>query len=247
MKKTLIALLLLLPAAMFGQTHVVTASDSAARALDRYQQLLNIDALPQDRMLVIETAIAIGDTKDTIRMTRWYAYPEMMRVEVINDGKMETGLVTNGKDRFKRFRQYNGEWEAVKKSEFDHYFAGFDFRGPLYHWRIKGLTLTWMGNTTLKGQTLQVVKVQGPEMFDRYYMFDPNNGLLTLIIEEESPKELYDMYKAGHVEWKAIHEFMPVGESLLPSLESFARKGVLTVLSSQMHFEPLNTELFNRD
>ena len=180
-------------------------------------------------------------------MRRWYAAPEKFRVEVWNRGKLETGLVTNGKDRFRYYVESLKSWESTDRDNFAERLQGYDFRGPLYGWRAKGATLTWNGTTTLKGEPLQVVKVNCPAMYERYYMFEPESGLLTLIFETETLPEGYSTLLKGHIDWKSVHEYQPLATGILPSLESFMRNGVLTIMSSTTHFEKMDSGLFERD
>lgn len=247
MKKMLLILLVWLPLTVTGQNQPATGEDTATAVVDRYLQLLNIEALPQDSMLVMETTITFYNSKDTIWMRRWYSAPERFRVEVWNGGKLETSFLSNGKDRFRRYMPRFDSWESFSQSDFYDKLMGYDFRGPLYHWREKGATLTWNGTTTLKGQPLNVVKVSCPAMFERYYMFEPESGLLTLIFETDKLYESYSAPQQGHIDWKSIHEYQPLSKSLLPSLESFMREGTLTIMSTQIHLEPLDTDIFEKD
>jgi len=245
--KKLTLLFLLLPLAMQAQNHQDILSDSAKVVVERYLQMLNIDGLPQDSLLVTETAITFYGEKDTIWMRRWYATPNMFRVEVWNHGELETGLVSNGKDRFRKYVPADKGWESIKLEEFHDRLQGYDFRGPLYDWRNKGAMLSWNGTTTLKGEPLLVVKVSCPAMYERYYMFEPESGLLTLIFETDNREDGYAPRREGHIDWKSIHEYQPLSTGILPSLESFMRGGVLTIMSSTTHFEKLDTEIFEHD
>ena len=239
--------MLLAPLAGWGQNHEDLLNDTAQTVVERYLAMLNIDGLPQDSLLVMETAITFYGEKDTIWMRRWYAAPEKFRVEVWNRGKLETGLVTNGKDRFRYYVESLKSWESTDRDNFAERLQGYDFRGPLYGWRAKGATLTWNGTTTLKGEPLQVVKVNCPAMYERYYMFEPESGLLTLIFETETLPEGYSTLLKGHIDWKSVHEYQPLATGILPSLESFMRNGVLTIMSSTTHFEKMDSGLFERD
>ena len=116
MKRILTTLLLALPALCFGQNHAFTIDDTAAYTVDRYLRILNIDGLPKDSMLVMETAITTYGSSDTIWMRRWYAWPGKLRVEVINGDKLETGLITNGKDRFRRYLTAYESWESISQT-----------------------------------------------------------------------------------------------------------------------------------
>lgn len=248
MKRLILGLMLGLGVAAAGQNHQDVLHDSARTVVDRYLQLLNIDGLPQDSLLVMETAITFYGEKDTIWMRRWYEAPGKMRVEVWNHGKLETGLTTNGTDRWRRYLPAYESWESLNQEGFDYKLLGYDFRGPLYDWRGKGATLTWNGTTTLKGMPLQVVKVECPNMLDRYYMFEPESGLLTLIFEAgETDSTTYTKPRDNRIDWKSIHEYQPLANGMLPSLESFMRNGTLTIMSSTMHFEEKNPDIFEKD
>lgn len=247
MKKILLFVLILTPLAAMGQNHQYTVNDTAVAVVDRYLERLNFEALPQDSQLVMETAITFYGEKDTIWMRRWYTAPQCFRIEVWNRGKLETGLIGNGKDFFRQYSQREKRWETVKREAFYNLLQAYDFRGPLYNWRVNGATLTWNGTTTLKGERMNVVKVQCPQMYERYYMFEPESGLLTLIVETEKLGEDMRPMPDVHIEWKSCHEYLPLGRSLLPSLESFMRQGTLTILSTDAHFEKANPEIFEKE
>lgn len=247
-KRTIVALLALLPTVLMAQNHQYTRDDTARTVVDRYVEMLNIDGLPKDSLLVMETAITTNlDSKDTIWMRRWYAAGEKHRIEVWIDKKLNFGLTSNGKDRFRTYYPRDEAWESISKEVFYDKLMGYDFRGPLYRWREMGAKLSWNGTTELKGVELQVVKVARPDWYTRYYMFEPGSGLLTLIFETE---ELFDGTKEispSHIEWKSEHEYQPLTSGMLPSLESFMRDGVLTIMRTSYHFEPLDTTFFEHD
>lgn len=239
----LIALLALLPLTAKGQV------DTAARIVDNYQELLGADRLPKDSMLTMVTTITSPGSHDTFIMKRWYIAPLMMRVEVWLNDTMQTGLCTNGKDRFRIFDPAKGYWEEKKDYQFYEKIEGYDFRGPLHNWRAKGLTATYKGITRAKGDhELQTVTVAGPGVYTRHYMFEPT-GLLAVIIEtDELDTVEYHSVGEPHTEWKIMHEYMEVGpSSLLPKEESFLRGGVLTIMQTEAWFEPKKTLLFNKD
>lgn len=244
----IVALLALMPLGLTAQNHRDVLSDSATHVVERYVQMLDIDHLPQDSLLVMETAITTNlNTKDTIWMRRWYAHGERHRIEVWDGKKMTFGLATNGKDRFRNYRSAYETWEAITKENFSNRMQGYDFRGPLYRWNEKGAQLSWNGRTELKGQPLQVVKVVCPDRYNRYYMFEPESGLLTLIFETD---EMFDGRKEivpSHIEWKSFHEYQPLTTGMLPSLESFMRNGELTIMRTSYHFEALDPDFFEHD
>ncbi len=240
---TLIALLLMLPMASRGQ------EDTAARIVDLYQDILGAERLPQDSMLTMVTTITSPGSQDTFIMKRWYIAPRMMRVEVWLNDTLQTGLCTNGKDRYRIFDPKKGYWEEKKDYFFYEKIDGYDFRGPLHNWRAKGLTAKYKGITRAKGDhELQTVTVEGPGIYTRHYMFEPT-GLLSVIIEtDELDTTEYHSNGEPHTEWKIIHEYMPIGpSSLLPKEESFLRGGLLTIMQTEAWLEPKKTLLFNKD
>lgn len=236
-------LLALLPLAATAQ------SDTAATIVDRYVELLGADRLPQDSMLTMVTTITSPGSQDTFIMKRWHVPPLMMRVEVWYKDTLQTGLCTNGKDRYRIYSPRKGYWEDHLDYKFYEEFEGYDFRGPLYNWRSKGLTLTYKGITRAKGtHELQTVTVAGPKLFTRHYMFEAS-GLLAVIIETDELDTLeYHRTDEPHTEWKIMHEYMTIGpSSLLPKEESFLRGGVLTIMQTEAWLEPKQTLLFNKD
>ena len=247
-KKLIVALMALMPVAMMAQNHRDLLSDSAMHVVDRYVKMLDIDHLPTDSMLVMETAVTTNlNTKDTIWMRRWFAAGERHRIEVWNDQKMDYGLSSNGKDRFRTYRTAYESWESINSEEFNKKLQGYDFRGPLYRWNEKGAQLSWNGTTELKGQPLQVVKVVCPNMYTRYYMFEPD-GLLAIIIEtDEMEGKRNEQSEKLRIEWKCMHEYLSVGSTVLPRLESFLRNGELTVLETKARLEPRRDIIFNSD
>ena len=244
MKQTLIAILLLLPATLFGQQEPV---DSAALVVDRYLSTLNVEGYSEDSMLVMETAVTEYGSSDTLWLRRWFASPKKHRMELWRDGQLVEGLIGNDADVFLRYNAKEQRWEKLGEREFFSQVAGYDFRGPLYLWRWSNTKLTWNGITDVEGKPLQVVKASRPGLYDRFYMFEPSSGLLTLIVETEEYVGKNEPLKESHVEWKCCHEYLPVSNHLVPSLESFKRDGKLTILSTTAHMEHIRPRLFNRE
>ncbi len=248
MKKILAAALaLLLHGALAAQHHALRIADTAEYVVDSYLTMLNADGLPKDSLLVIETLVTVHGSADTTLMRRWYQHPGMFRIEVEHNDYLQFAIYSNGAGRYRHFDPHGSTWTDITAEQFAHHLTGYDWRGPLYDWRGKGATLAWNGTTTLKGQPLQVVQVKGPEMFDRYYMFDPANKLLTLIIETDSDTASYRRVNPNRIDWKTIHEYTPVGPTLIPTLESFMRGGHITFLRSTVRLAPRDERLFNND
>ena len=219
----------------------------AARLVDRYLDILNIDALPQDSMLVLTTTITTPGSSDTITMRRLFQPPQMFRVEVRDAIGLQSGLYTNGKGLYRAYAENKG-WGVIAPDNFYLRLTGFDFRGPLYHWRTGGLMMKYIGKVDVaqKGEELDAVRVEVDGMYTRLYMFE-ESGLLSVIVELDEGANERSLLKDTHIQWKCEHEYNRVGPTLLPSLESFMRNGQLTVLRTEMHLEPRDDKPFNHD
>lgn len=244
MKKTFLILALLLPLA-------AAAQDSAEAVVQRYLKLLNYEALPADSLLVMETTVSFHGSDDTYTLRRLYAVPNMMRVEVWHGDTLTNGYSTNGGSRHREYSRALGWWNDAEHSIFHKRIDSYDFRGPLYRWRERGIKLTYMGGATTKGERLQVVRAEMADNYTRYYMFEQQSGLLVLMQErDEDTTNTNTVLKALRprpIDYEVIHEYLPVGESLVPSEMSYMRDGLLTIMRTSARFEPRNDLLFNKD
>ncbi len=242
--RRIVAITLLLAAATLTRGQAV---DTAARIVDRYLEMLGNDRWPADSLLVMETLVTSPGTADTFVMKRWYATPQMMRVEVWLNDTLQMGLCTNGSNRYRKYVHSLGYWVDVSSIHFYDRLIGYDFRGPLYGWRTQGAVLTYKGPATVLGKEgLQAVRVDVPERYARYYFFEPS-GLMSMVVETTELGDLYQDTEMSHIDWKFVHEYQQVGSSLLPKQESFLRDGKLTVMETAAHFEKRNTLIFNQD
>ncbi|MBR6844278.1 MAG: hypothetical protein IKM79_04160 [Bacteroidales bacterium] len=241
MKKILIAIMLL-PMAAWAQV-----DSTSARIVDRYLDILNIDALPQDSMLVLTTTITSTGSNDTVVMQRWYQSLHMFRVEVKGSTGLQTALCGNGKNRYRGYLEGMG-WGDMTSTAFYNHLIAFDFRGPLHGWRAKNLIMSYAGkvNVEQREEKLDAVRVEVEGSYTRLYLFEPS-GLLGVIVELDEALDSSRVTRESHIEWKCEHEYGMIGETLLPTLESFMRDNRLTILRTEMHFEPRNDKLFNHD
>ncbi len=242
MKGKIALLLLLIP--MWIQ-----AQDSAQMVVNRYLELLNYEALPKDSMLVMETTITFRESLDTFTMHRYFQSPGMMRVEVWYGDSLTEAFCTNGSTRHRIYSPSQEWWDDYPHEEFHSRIQPYDFRGPLYAWKGFDIKLTWLGMSNVDGHRLQTVKTEQKDHYNRIYFFDPQSGLLVLIMEEDAMPE--GSYKSPlaepPIDFKFIHEYMPVGASLIPSQESYRRKGDLTIMQTVFSLKPRNDLLFNQD
>lgn len=247
MKRLLTTLSLCLLAALPHGIHA-QADSASARIVDRYLGILNIDALPQDSLLVLTTTITTSGSDDTVVMQRLFQPPQMFRVDVRDSRGLQTGLCSNGKDRFRAYSEINGWWGDITPESFHRRLTGFDFRGPLYNWRSTNPVMTYLGKVTVEQRNVQLdaVRVEVEGNYTRIYMFE-ESGLLSVIVEQDNSIDPKRVLEDTHIQWKCEHEYDKVGPTVLPSLESFMRDGRLTVLSTEMHLEPRNNLKFNQD
>ncbi|MBR1784473.1 MAG: hypothetical protein IJ760_03420 [Bacteroidales bacterium] len=239
-------LVLLLAAAL-----PVRSQDTAATVVGRYLAALNHDAIHADSLLVINTSIRVRGSDDTLLMRRYCQAGGMVRVEVWRGDTLTDGFCTNGSTRHRQFFYLLDRWEDVPPHDFALAMQPYDFRGPLYQWEHLGVRLSYRGVVTIDGKQFQVVRADQKMRYQRFYYFDPDSGLLSLVIERGSRPEddrmTPDELLQPPIAYKCEHEYMSVGGMLIPSLESFQRGGVVTILHSEAHLAPRDNLLFNRD
>lgn len=240
--KRLALLLTLMPACLTAQE-----IDSARFLMDRCAAMFNYNALPLDSTLVMETTITYLETTDTFLMRRWYAAPGMYRVEVWRGDTLTTGYCTNGINRFREYSPRNDWWADLDSIEFSRRIEAYDFRGLVRRWQDAETQFIYAGTTTLKGQPLAVVRAERQNLYTRYFLFEVNSGLLLFIIETDEMPAGSRVMNYGHSDWKAFHEYIPIGACLLPSEESYLRDNLLTIMRTTAHFEPRDNMFFNRD
>lgn len=249
MKKTLASMLLsLLPLLGAAQDHLYRP-DTAAELVNRYLGIMNADAMPKDSMLVLETKIYTVGATDTFTLKRWYAWPQMHRIEVWQGGKtLQTALCHNGHDRTRMYKPDLGYWVDITTDGFYERLTAYDWRGPLYGWRVQNARLEYRGRVVAKDRgEMESVLVQAPGRFDREYMFEPT-GLLAFIRETgDMDTANYRPFEAARIEMKFIHEYQKVGPMVLPRVESFVRRGRVTVQTTEAAIVGRNEMIFNID
>ncbi|MBP5527521.1 MAG: hypothetical protein J6X79_03595 [Bacteroidales bacterium] len=244
--KRLLLLFALLPLTLQAQ-------DSAEVIVNRYLRMLNYEELPQDSTLVMETTISFHGSNDTFTLRRWFTPPTMMRVEVWRGNNQTDGYCTNGGDRHREYVSRAGWWRDMEHSLFHEKIAAYDFRGPLYNWQMFGTQLTYKGVVMAKGQRLQVVRAEQRNNYTRYFFFDEQSGLLVLMQEkDETPvnnmnDQVLKQVHTQPIEYKVVHEYLPMGKSLIASQESFMREGLLTIMETKARFIPRDNLIFNKD
>lgn len=246
--KRLVWILVFLPWGLWAQE-----KDSAEVIVDHYLKLLNYESLPQDSTLVLETTITFHGSTDSFSLRRWFAPPTMMRVEVWHGDTLINGYCSNGSGRHREYTKRMGWWNDVPHSDFHKKIDTYEFRGPLYNWQLHNIKLTYQGVVTTKGQQLQVVRAEQKDDYTRFYFFEKQSGLLVLMQEkDEIPAESFSekalkQLRVKPIEYKFIHEYLPIGTSLIPSQESYMRDGLLTIMETRTHFVSRDNLIFNQD
>lgn len=243
--KRLALLLLLLPLpCLRAQTDTF---DTAWTVVERYRNMLHYDALPKDSMLVMETTATIHGQPGNFLIKRWFVAPDKIRVEVWDEDSLTAGYCTNGADRYREYSPSKEWWSDLSAEAFALRMEPYDFRCPLHDVDTAETTLTYAGSTTLRGFPLQAVKAEQKGVYSRYYLFEEQSGLLLFIIETDEMTGTTLVRKYSHSDWKAFHEYQPVGGSLIASEESYQREGRLTIMKTTAHFERIDALLFNQD
>ena len=130
MKKSILLLIVLLPILASAQDHRYRP-DTAAMLVDRFLDIMNVEAMPADSTLQLETTVTTDGSTDTVTIRRWYAKPLMHRVEVWHGSRLQTAFCTNGRDRFRLFKPDLGYWVDITADAFYDRLSGYDFRTPL--------------------------------------------------------------------------------------------------------------------
>jgi hypothetical protein len=222
----------------------------AAAIIDRYIKMLDFSQLHDDSVLCVKTyVIDRSHPFDTITIKRWYMRPRYNRTEIWQGGRMEDGYHSDGVKLFRKFHTGRREWANLTPDSYYEVSLPLDIRGALYDWRTKGGEAFYAGEMVYKGVKVDRVFVTMPELFDRYYFFEHETGLLGFLVEE--PHIYGDREPARNavrVDWKAWHEFVPVKGLLLPKEESYQVGGdQIVILYHSYHFEAPQKTMFTED
>jgi len=256
MKKILYTILLtclLVP--LQAQTPAETPStegDSikAAKIINNYLSYIDFNHILKDSMLCVTSYVIDRDhPQDTMTIYHWYMSGRQLRIEMWQDGQLQEGFYSDGKKIFRMFRPTVREWANVTQNDFYDYTIPHDVRGALYDWRSKGAEVHYAGQYTFNGHNVDRLFVSSPGIFDRYYFFEKETGLLFMLTETDhifgDSKVTKD---AQRVDWRAWHEFTPFHGVLMPSIESYQfNQSQIVFIYRHYHFEPYQTEIFTED
>ena len=236
-----------LPAAAQGKRPIPTAEDTARaiKIVDRYVDYINYDRIRNDSILFMVTYIVDQDhPKDTMTLYRWHYWPNLDRLEMWQKGRMEVGLYTDGKKLYKEFSSKYRAWRNVTHNTYLDAIEPYDIRGPLYKWRSRAAEMYYAGEYTFEGQLADRIHVSSAGNLDRYYYFERKTGFLFLVteIKHAMGANVPDLDKM--VDWRGWHEFVPVGDCMMPAKESYQVQGHLVVLTHTYRFIPYDPKCF---
>lgn len=223
-------------------------TDTATWVVNRYLEKLNYYHFPQDTMIYIKSVIVNQNyPTDTVIMKRWFSRPHQYRTEVYDHDTLQFGAYGNGTDYFCAFNHAKKHWDEIHQTAFYEVNQAYDFRGPLYDWKGKAAEFKYCGIKTYNGHPAYHVRVQTPGIFDRDYFFEKESGLFFIYRELTSTLGGEELSMDRHVEWRACHEYIPIGNMITPSVESYLHNGDVIVIRNYPELLPYDYNTFNRD
>ena len=247
MKRPILCILLLLVGLGVRGQETAAAVDSAQLIVDRYLSLLNYDSIRTDSILYIESHIfSRNKATDTIIMKRWF-YPEAnYRVELWHGDTLEFGLYSNGYDTFRQYKKKHKTWFKTDVGKYYEMLDFYNFHGPLFHWGLHPISFRYDGLWNFNGQQAYRIFIKQAEIFDRYYMFEKESGLLFMYDELDSYMEM-ERDVTNHVEWRAYLEYTPLGKCLFPTIESYQMDGNIVMIYHIYRYIKFDYDIFTED
>lgn len=232
----------------FGQNkgHI---ADSAEYVVNRFLNIQNSDALKGDSILYMETYIYYRSSPhDTAILKRWFLPPNRFRAELWHGDTLTEGVYSDGK---KIFRECNikmlAGWTRVADSRYYTIAPTYDFRGELYSWKADAAELTYKGIWNFNGHEVYRILVETPDKYNKYYLFEKESGIL-FFIEETNEHSEYNNHQAySHPDWHAFHEYQPIGNTVLPSVESYQIGNDMLFYFTHYKLIPINMDIFTKD
>ena len=230
-----------------------TIGADTARAIaivDNYLSKIDFGQSHNDSVLAVVTHVVDrSHPYDTITIYRWYMSPRYNRTEIWQGGQLQDAYHSDGVKLFRKFHTGRREWANLTPDSYFNVSQPLDIRGALYGWRAKGAELYYAGEVLFQGKKVDRVFATMPEVFDRYYYFERETGMLGLVVEEE---HIYGdrepAINSVRVDWRAWHEFVPINGYFLPKEESYqVGESQIVILKHSYHFEAPDIKLFTED
>ena len=249
MKKTFFILLTLLCwLGVQGQNQQNT-TDSAEWVVKRYFATVNYDRIRTDSILYIETIIyKRSNPQDTAIYKRWFLPPICTRTELWHGDTLLEGVYSDGKEVFREYRLgvLNG-WTRVAPSRYYNLALDYDFRGALYHREADAVEMKYEGIWDFNGNQVYRVFTDTPYKYCRNYLFEKESGMLFMIQETNQHSEYTNHQAYDHPDWHAIHEYQPLGNVLIPCVESYQMQGDMVYHFSKCRYLPKDMKIFTKD
>ena len=214
--------------------------DSAALIINNYLAQMNYDKL---NWQTIEAKSVITNSlspNDTLILVRKFSFPQYSYVELSYKGKILDALFSDG-TTFLAYDTTERAWVVSSQSRYEEQLAGYDIRGPLFNWQNRKVKANYRGISIFEGNEVYQVFVDDPQRDYRNYLFERSSGNLFLIVERQSERK-----KTQPVDWRAIHEYTPIGDFVFPTLESYQSAGSITVIATQINLLPFNQSQFQK-
>lgn len=225
------------------------AKDSAEWVVERYLRLMNIEGLERDSILYMESTIVYASAPtDTAILKRWFLPPNRFRSEMWHKDTLLEGLYTDGKKLHREINNTNlVYWMHITESRYYDQVRPYDFRGPLYSWRADGAELTYQGVWKMEGSDVYRIYVETPDRYNSYYLFEKGSGLLFLEQTTEGHSAYSNHQAKAFAGLHGIHEYLPIGKALLPSVESYQTKDDMLIYRTTYRYVPLDMRIFTED
>lgn len=220
--------------------------ERSAATVEAFLHTLNIASVRTDSVLYMESHIVPRGETDTLIMRRWAGMQHRRRVEMWYKGELQMCLFSDGHTYFERYDTKEG-WKSINNEKYFNEAQSYEIFGPLYQWQLKGEEFTYEGIAYLKNRPVVRIAARSPSHYDRHYYFELESKLLFLFTESDSINgEAVPIKTRNRVDWHAYHEYQPLGQMLLPSIESYQHKNSITLIFHKARYVEPNEKLFTQ-
>lgn len=197
--------------------------DSAEMVVNRFLKMQDFNKLGKDSILYMETYIYYrSNPTDTAILKRWYYPPNCFRAELWHADSLVEGNYTNGKNIHRQLTpSMKMGWVEVTPELYYENERQYDIRGVLHHWKADASELKYDGIWDFNGNKVYKIRMETPNRYNKYYLFEKESGMLFLIQETDEKSEYNNHQAYARPDWHAYHEYQPWGAVLLPSVESY--------------------------
>ena len=245
-RTTYIFLLFWLTLPFLASGQASTSEHKADSIVDAFYRTLNLEALRSDSLLYVESHIIPRGQTDTLIMRRWAGPRQRRRVELWYQGQLQMCLFSDGRTYFDHYRDDEG-WKSVNAEKYYDEIQAYDIYGPLYQWRIRGEELTYEGIAWYNEKPVVRIGARNSSHYDRHYYFEQGSKLLFLYTESDSINgEPLSIPTQNRVDWHAYHEYQPLGEVLLPAVESYQHKNNITLIFHKARYVANDERIFTQ-